>query len=129
MTSLFGGAGGGGAYLADKALVGFKLGGLGRALVAIGGGAAVAAFGAPKMGAGFSGGLMALNLKQGLGDDDNTEFADDDVLEEGEIYETQDGNYVRMLNDGTIEPLSDEEVQSLHDGVNPYPAYSIQHNM
>lgn len=127
MDSLMGGAGGAGAYFVNKAISGFKVGTLGKVLLGLGGGFALSYFGAPKMGIGFSGGSSALALQAGLGDEGS--FADDDVLDEGEVYLTDDGEYVRMLNDGEIEYLSDEEIEVLNDGQNPYPAYGIQYNM
>lgn len=82
------------------------------------------ALGAPKMGIGYAGGAAALALSGGLKDDGNTEFADDDVLEEGEIYQTESGELVKMLNDGSMEYLSDEEIEALNDGDVVYPQYS-----
>lgn len=83
------------------------------------------AMGAPKLGIGFTGGTTALALSGGLKDDSNTEFAEDDVLEEGEIFQTESGELVRMLNDGEMEYLSEEEAQAyLSDGQEVYPGYS-----
>lgn len=79
------------------------------------------AMGAPKMGIGYSGGATALALSGGL--KDNVEFADDDVLEEGEVFQTETGEYVRMLNDGQMEYLSDDEIESLNDSDQVYPKY------
>ena len=76
--------------------------------------------GAPKIGIGFSGGITALALQGGL--KDNAEFADDDVLEEGEVYQTESGEYVKMLNDGSMQYLSADEAQYLMEG-EVYPSY------
>lgn len=91
-------------------------------LVGFGIGFVASAFGAPKIGIGYSGGATALALSGGL-KDGNAEFADDDALEEGEIYQTEDGQLVRMLNDGSTEYLSEEEVQYLNDENLIYPSY------
>lgn len=85
------------------------------------------AMGAPKIGIGYSGGATALALA-GAGLKDNGDFADDDALEEGEVYQTESGEFVKMLNDGTMEYLSDEEVNALMDGDNVYPEYSTMNS-
>jgi len=129
VDSLLGGAGGAGAYFVNKAISGFKVGTVGKVLLGFGVGLGASYFGAPKIGIGFSGGSTALAMQAGLGDDSNANFADEDSLEEGEVYQTNDGDYVRMLNDGTTEYLSDEEVEALNDSYSAYPDYSMQHNL
>lgn len=86
-------------------------------------GLGASAMGAPKLGIGYSGGATALALSGGLKDDGNAEFAEDDVLEEGEVYQTESGEFVKMLNDGSLEYLSEEEVEALSEG-EIYPQYS-----
>lgn len=93
---------------------------IGNILVGFGIGFLASSMGAPKIGIGYSGGATALALSGGL--KDNGEFAEDDVLEEGEIYQTESGEYVKMLSDGSLEYLSEDEVQALNDGI--YPDYS-----
>lgn len=85
-------------------------------------GLGASAMGAPKMGIGYSGGATALALSGGM-KDGNAEFAEEDVLEEGEIYQTESGEFVKMLNDGSLEYLSEEEVEALSEG-EIYPDYS-----
>lgn len=85
------------------------------------------AMGAPKIGIGYSGGATALALAGG-GLKDEGEFADDDALEEGEVYQTESGEFVKMLNDGSMEYLSDEEVEALNDGNVVYPDYSTMNS-
>lgn len=86
-------------------------------------GLVLSAVGAPKLGIGYAGGGSALALSGGLKDDGNAEFAEDDVLEEGEIYQTESGDYVKMLSDGSLEYLSEEEVEALSES-DIYPDYS-----
>lgn len=120
-TSSMGALGGVGASFANKATSGFKLGFWGKSLTGLVGGVIVASFGAPRMAAGFAGGMSALaTTDSGLHDDDD---GMNDELEDNSIYETSDGSLVRMLNDGSLEPLSDDEIQALNDGGN-YPDYS-----
>lgn len=121
LDSGYGAVGGLGAHLGNKALAGFKLGTMGKILAAAVGGFALSSFGAPKMGIGFVGGLTALTLNDTLKED--AQFAEEDVLEEGEIYQTESGEFVKMLNDGTIEPLSEDEQAALSEG-DIYPPYS-----
>jgi hypothetical protein len=118
-----GALGGAGASVGMKLLSGITKGSMiGNILAGAGIGLIASAFGAPKIGIGFSGGATALALSGGLGD--NANFADDDALEEGEIYQTETGDYVRMLNDGEVEYLSEDEVNALSDGDVIYPDYS-----
>jgi hypothetical protein len=89
---------------------------LGGALI----GFIASSLGAPKIGIGFVGGTTALALAGGLHDEGNAEFADDDSL--SEIYQTESGEFVKMLNDGSMEYLNDDEVSYLSEDV--YPGYS-----
>ena len=119
-TAAMGALGGVGASFANKATTGFKWGFWGKSITGAIGGFAIAAFGAPRMGAGFAGGMSALaTTDSGLHDDDD---GMNDELEDNSIYETSDGSLVRMLNDGSLEPLNDDEIQALNDG--NYPEYS-----
>jgi hypothetical protein len=121
-----GALGGAGASFGNKLLAGFKMGFWGKTAVGAGGGLVVAMFGAPRMAAGFAGGMAALaTTESGLHDDD----LQDENLEDLPVYQTEDGNYVKMLSDGEIVPLSDDEVDALHDGDQIYPPYGTQHNM
>jgi len=117
-------AGGAGATIGTKLTNALTKGNvIANMLVGAGIGFLASALGAPKMGIGYAGGAAALALSGGLKDDGNTEFAEDDVLEEGEIYQTESGEFVKMLNDGSMEYLSEEEAEALSEG-EIYPAYS-----
>lgn len=94
---------------------------IGNILVGFAVGFLASSLGAPKIGIGYSGGATALALSGGL--KDNADFINDDELEEGEIYQTESGEYVKMLNDGSLEYLSEEEVNALSEG-EIYPEYS-----
>lgn len=115
-------AGGAGATIGTKITNTLTKGNvIANMLVGAGIGFLASALGAPKMGIGYAGGAAALALSGGL--KDNAEFAEDDVLEDGEIYQTETGEFVKMLNDGSMEYLSEDEVEALNDG-EIYPAYS-----
>lgn len=112
-------AGGAGASVGYKMIQGLKFGTIGNMLAGAGIGFIASSLGAPKMGIGFAGGVTALALQAGLSEDEsNTNF------EEGEIYQTESGDYVKMLSDGNVEYLSEEEVEALNDGNEVYPDYS-----
>ena len=115
--------GGAGASVGFKLIQGLKMGIFGNILTGAAVGFVASALGAPKMGIGFTGGTTALALAGGMSED-NAEFADDDVLSEDEVYMSEDGEYMRVLNDGTIEPLSEDEIQALSEGEQVYPTYS-----
>lgn len=122
-----GALGGAGASVGMKLLSGITKGNtIANILAGAGVGLIASAFGAPKMGIGFTGGATALALSGGLSD--NAEFADEDALEEGEIYQTESGDFVRMLNDGEMEYLSDEEIEALSEGEVIYPQYSTMNS-
>lgn len=95
---------------------------IGNILVGFGVGFLASSMGAPKIGIGYAGGATALALSTGMSEG-NAEFAEDDSLEEGEVYQTESGEYVKMLNDGSLEYLSEEEVEALSEG-EIYPEYS-----
>lgn len=117
--------GGAASTIGNKLIQGFKPGIIGTILIGGGIGFIASSLGAPKLGIGYAGGSTALALNGKLSD--NGEFAEEDTLEEGEIYQTESGDYVRMLSDGEIEYLSEDEVEALNDNV--YPDYSTQQNM
>ena len=84
--------------------------------------------GAPKIGIGYAGGSTALALAGGL--KDNANFAEEDALEEGEIFTTEDGQLIKMLNDGQMQYLSEEEAQAyLNDENVIYPEYGTMNMM
>ena len=119
-----GALGGAGASVGSKLINGITKGNifaniLGGAII----GFVASSMGAPKIGIGFTGGMTALSLAGGLKDDDNAAFAEDNALEAGEVYQTETGEFVKMLNDGTMEFLNDEEVMALNDGAVVYPEY------
>ena len=121
-----GALGGAGASVGNKLITSLGVSNVfGKILVGTAVGLGASLLGAPKSGIGFSGGITALALQGGLNHYyDNAEFAEDDVLEEGEIYQDEDGNLVKMLNDGSLEYLDeDEQMQYLNDG-EIYPNYS-----
>ena len=116
-------AGGAGATIGTKITNSITKGNvIANMLVGAGIGFLASALGAPKMGIGYAGGAAALALSGGL--KDSADFADDDVLEEGEIYQTETGEYVKMLNDGSMEYLNDDEIDALNDADGMYPQYS-----
>jgi len=118
-----GALGGAGASVGFKLIQGITKGNIfGNILAGASIGFIASAMGAPKIGIGFSGGATALALAGGL--KDNADFADDDVLDDGEVYQTESGELVRMLNDGELEYLSAEETESyLSDDNEIYPTY------
>lgn len=113
-------AGGAGANISYKMITGLKLGTIGNLLVGAGVGVVISAMGAPKIASGFAGGTTALALQAGLSEESNANFTEG--MEEGEVYETQDGQLVKMLSDGSVQFLSEEEITALNDNV--YPDYS-----
>jgi hypothetical protein len=121
-NALLGAAGGVGASVAAKALASFNMGFIGKLASGVGIGFVASAFGFPKLGIGFAGGMGAIAMEtSGLHDD--APLMDDD-LSELPVYQTEDGQFVKMLNDGTIEPLSEQELEEagIHDNI--YPSYS-----
>lgn len=124
-----GALGGAGASVGMKLINGITKGNIfGNIASGFGIGFIASALGAPKLGIGFTGGTTALALAGGL-KDGNTEFAEDDVLEEGEVYQTESGELVRMLNDGEMEYLSAEETEAyLNDGEQIYPTYGTMNS-
>lgn len=129
IDNALGALGGAGASVGNKLISSLGITNtLGKILAGTAVGLGASLLGAPKIGIGFAGGITALSLQSGLNDDDDTaEFAEDDVLEEGEIYQDEDGNLVKMLNDGSLEYLDeDEQMQYLNDGL--YPNYSTMNS-
>ena len=116
--------GGIGANVGNKLLAGLNLGTWGKIFAGAGIGLVASTMGAPKLGAGFSGGMTALALSGGLSED---ELSEDELSEPG-IYQTEDGNLVKMLNDGSVEYLSEDEITALNEGEKPYPNYSTMYN-
>jgi hypothetical protein len=113
-------AGGAGANVAYKMLTGLKFGTIGNLLSGAGIGTIISALGAPKMASGFAGGVTALALQSGLSEDSNANFTEG--MEEGEVYQTESGEFVKMLSDGSVQFLSEDEITALNDNV--YPDYS-----
>lgn len=115
ITALSGGAGGLGAIVAHKFLPstpGAKIMRIGAAL-AIGFGAA--ALGKPNVGAGFTGGLMALSFQNGLLND-NANFASEESLMDGPIFLDEDDRpMVLEEQDGQMRYLSEEEISVLEE--------------
>lgn len=127
LNSSLGALGGAGATIGTKITNTITKGSvIGNLLASFTVGLVISAIGAPKIGIGYAGGSTALALAGGL-KDDNTEIAEDEPLEEGEIYQTESGDYVKMLSDGTLEYLSEEEVNALQDG-EIYPEYSTMNS-
>lgn len=116
-----GALGGAAANVGNKLISGFKMGTVGKIITGAAIGFIGSALGAPKVSIGFTGGMTALALNAGPIAEDG-EFAENDVLEEGEIFQTEQGDYVKVLSDGKMEYLSEEEIEALNDG--NYPEYS-----
>ena len=126
--------GGIGANVGNKLLAGLNLGTWGKIFAGAGIGLVASTMGAPKIGSGFAGGMTALALAGGLSEDElsedelsEDELSEDELSEPG-IYQTEDGNLVKMLNDGSVEYLSEDEITALNEGEKPYPNYSTMYN-
>lgn len=116
-------AGGALANLGQKLLVQTKLGTIGKLIAGAGVGFLGASFGFRELGVGFVGGITAQNfdltsLKDGI--------EEDAELKDLPVYQTEQGEFVKMLNDGTLEPLSDEELADINK---IYPEYSTMNPM
>lgn len=112
-------AGGAIATQAQKLISGFKVGMIGKLLIGAGVGLVASSFGYKNLGVGFAGGVASLNfditnLKEG------EELEEDDDLSELPVYQTESGEFVKMLNDGELVPLSEEELSEVNQ---VYPQY------
>lgn len=122
-------AGGGGllAMVVNKSVLPPTAGKVAKIGTALVGGFIASAFGMASVGAGFTGGLMALTFQNGLLAEDmqETEFADENVLADQPIFMDEDGNPM-FLNDGDGEPfyqyLSEEEIAE-YQGAQTYATY------
>lgn len=122
-------AGGGGllAMVVNKSVLPPTAGKVAKIGTALVGGFIASAFGMASVGAGFTGGLMALTFQNGLLAEDmqETEFADENVLADQPIFMDEDGNPM-FLNDGDGQPyyqyLSEEEIAE-YEGAQTYGTY------
>lgn len=122
-------AGGGGllAMVVNKSVLPPTAGKVAKIGTALVGGFIASAFGMASVGAGFTGGLMALTFQNGLLAEDmqETEFADENVLADQPIFMDEDGNPM-FLNDGDGQPfyqyLSEEEIAE-YEGAQTYATY------
>lgn len=110
-----GALGGAAASIGSKLLTGLNLGLWGKIFAGAGVGFVASSLGAPKMGIGFTGGMTALALAGGLAEEETP------LEEEPVVYQTETGEYVKMLSDGTVEYLNEDEIEALNDGL--YPNY------
>lgn len=113
-------AAGGGmlAVTANKVIIPTSMGKMGRVGIALGVGFLASALGFEKVGSGFTGGMMALTFQNGLMNDgdleDNTEFADEDVLSEQPVFLDENDQPMYLMDDGQggtyYQYLNDEEL-------------------
>lgn len=123
-------AGGGGllAMVVNKSVLPPTAGKVAKIGTALVGGFIASAFGMASVGAGFTGGLMALTFQNGLLAEDDmqeTEFADDDSLSDQPIFLDEDGNPM-FLNDGGGEPFYqylNEDEMAEYEGAQNYATY------
>jgi len=118
--TLMGGAGGLGAVVAHKLILPATAGKIPRILTALAGGLLASKFGAPSLGVGFTGGLVALTFQNGvLADEDNANYANENSLQDAPIYLDEDDNPMVLEEgeDGTsgLRYLNDDEITALHE--------------
>lgn len=104
--------GAGGAIFVNKMLPA-TMGKLPKVAIALGLGFVASNFGFGNVGAGFTGGMMALTFQNGFLNDDAS-FADDDALAELPLY-LDENDSPMVLEDGNFRYLEDDEVQALAD--------------
>lgn len=118
-------AGGGmAAVTCNKVIFAPTTGKMMRVGTALVGGFLASAFGMPSVGSGFTGGLFALTFQNGLMADDGmeeeTEFADENVLADQPIFLDENDNPM-VLEEGEGEPyyryLSEEELMEYEGSV------------
>ena len=94
-STLLAAGGGLGAMIVNKSILPPTASKATKTITALVAGFVASAFNMPTLGAGFTGGMMALTYQNGLladGELDESEFADDDVLSEQPMALDEDGN-------------------------------------
>lgn len=100
-NSLVSSAGGFGAVLVNKSILPSGSGKITRVLTGLGVGFVASAFGMPQLGSGFAGGMAALTFQNGLLNDDDASFADEDVLSDNPMVLDENGTpMILEENDG-----------------------------
>lgn len=118
ITAISGGAGGLAAIIAHKFLpVAGAAPKISRIAAALGIGFVLANLGKPNVGAGFTGGMMALSFQNGVLND-GADYASNDSLMDGPIW-LDENDQPMTLEEGEEGPqlryLSDEEINVLHE--------------
>ncbi len=102
-STLLAAGGGLGAMIVNKSILPPTASKATKTVTALVAGFVASAFNMPTLGAGFTGGMMALTYQNGLLADDNTEFADEEVLSDSPMALDEEGNPL-ILEEGDGEP-------------------------
>lgn len=72
---------------------------------------------APNMASGFFGGMVAMNMKTALYDNDDTRYVDRNTLKDAPLFLDEDGNVLAMDDDGNYHQLDEDEIAELAEDV------------